>query len=204
MRVDGQTSNPDKKPDEPPNSGYKIMLRYIIIISILSATHYLDLFAQEYQIGIKLEPNNFRQGKLPDKKIFDSTLAELDYNENIIPKFFLYDLNNDKHMEWIIESSPILCGTGGCDYIIIDGKTDKIICEIFGGPIYISNSTINNYPIIYTYAHTSAFSGNYSIYVYDKIGYKMISKIELIGETVYKLFEYFKDYRKLESTSKNN
>jgi hypothetical protein len=71
------------------------------------------------------------------------------------------------------------------------------IGDFFGSLILISDQKINNYPVIQSYSHISAGSGNFTSYIYDSKKYQVVSQVYLIGESVEVLFKGFDGYRKI-------
>jgi hypothetical protein len=71
------------------------------------------------------------------------------------------------------------------------------IGNFFGGIIVISDQKINRFPVIQSYSHISAGSGNFITYIYDGKKYQVVSEVYLIGESVEELFKGFDGYRKI-------
>jgi hypothetical protein len=105
-------------------------------------------------------------------------------------KSVLIDLDGDGISEnlWVN-----LCGTGGCVYTIQRGKDRKYIGEFFGDPVIVREQKINDMPVINSYSHGSAASGDYFCYVFNGEEYVMVSKIHLLKESVENLFKKLKD-----------
>ncbi|MCA9408278.1 MAG: hypothetical protein KC733_06285 [Candidatus Omnitrophica bacterium] len=108
------------------------------------------------------------------------------------PKGFTFDLNDDGFKDYFIIPSTDFCGTGGCPYTIINGKTNLRIGEIFGSPVFIFNQKVNDFDVLHTYSHSSAQSGSYSCFVYDSTEYILVSSVYLEGNSVDELFEKYK------------
>jgi hypothetical protein len=85
-----------------------------------------------------------------------------------------------------------LCGTGGCVFTIHGGKDGKYLGEIFGDPVIVRKQKINEMPVINTYSHDSAASGDYYCYIFNGEEYVMVSEVYLLEETITNLFEKFK------------
>ena len=146
--------------------------------------------------------NSFKSQTLPMEGDIPSVLLNLEYDENMIPKVFEIDLNNDKQNEIIIQSASSLCGTGGCVYILIEGHSKTKIGELFGSPLLITDKIINNFPVIQIYNHLSAESGNYSVFVYNGKKFDKVSSVYLTGESVQILLETIKDNFRLLKSNK--
>jgi hypothetical protein len=127
--------------------------------------------------------------ELPDGSSIDSTLGYLDYQPGEPVFGLLADLNGDGTDDYVIRSSIRICGTGGCSYTLIDGKRLERRGEVFGNPIVIRQQTMNGYPVINTYSHSSADSGTYGTFVFDGDEYVLVSRVYLSGESLATLFE---------------
>lgn len=138
------------------------------------------------------------QVKLPTAGDIPNLLKQLEYGDNAVPYAFLKDLNGDGAEDFLIVSASSLCGTGGCPYVLVDGKTMRQLGEFFGSPILIADQKINNYPVIQSYSHLSAGSGNFTTYVYDGSNYQIVSQVYLAGESVEALFKSLTGYKKIE------
>ena len=104
------------------------------------------------------------------------------------------DLNNDGVDDYVFVSPPILCGTGGCLWMMIDGASKEVIGQFFGNPVFMFENQINGFPVIHTYSHSSAQSGSYNGYVFDGTSYAHVSQVFLEGESVEELFEPYSNW----------
>jgi uncharacterized protein YecT (DUF1311 family) len=100
-----------------------------------------------------------------------------------------YDLNGDGSPEYFVKSTQTLCGNGGCSYLIYNGKTLRLLGQIFGEPIYISEGKHYGFFSIMSYSHQSAGSGNWTVYEYNGREYKVTESKYLEGDDVESLFE---------------
>ncbi len=145
-----------------------------------------------------LDNSSVSQMELPAVGDIQNVLNQLGYDDNVFPYVFQKDLNGDGAADFLIVSASSLCGTGGCPYALVDGKTMRQIGDFFGSPILISDQIINNYPVIQSYSHISAWSGNFTTYIYDGKKYQVVSEVYLTGESVEELFKILIGYRKIE------
>lgn len=75
-------------------------------------------------------------------------LLDLEYSETTdTVKGIRVDLNGDGVMDYIIQSAPSLCGTGGCGYAVFDGARHKSLGEV-RGTLYFLAEKVRGYPII--------------------------------------------------------
>jgi hypothetical protein len=166
----------------------------LIIYHLISNAYAVDKKAS----GMLVDNSSMSQVTLPDSGDIPNVVDQLGYQDNA-PTFALQrDFNGDGAKDFLIVATAIQCGTGGCPYSLIDGKTMRRIGDYFGSPILISDQKINTYPVIQAYSHASAGSGNFTTYVYDGRKYQEVSNVFLIGESIEVLFKSFNDYKKVE------
>jgi len=170
-------------------------MKKIILFVFLACP--IGLTAQFQNSGIRMESGDFVEKRLPDKPAFREAMAELDYPEGVVPKIVEIDMNGDGHPECWIQGPPDACGTGGCPCIIMDGKTGRRIGSVFGSPFFVSDLKINGCAVIHAYAHAGAGSGTVSVWVFDGKAYVLVSRIDLEGASVDKLFSGFNRFRRL-------
>ncbi len=75
---------------------------------------------------------------------------ELEYGDADSIRGVLADLNGDGIVDYIIQSAPGLCGTGGCVYSIVDGAQGKTLGQVFGNPLYVRSAKTRGYLVIET------------------------------------------------------
>jgi hypothetical protein len=153
---------------------------------------------QKRPSGMLLDNSSVSQMELPAAGDIPNVLNQLEYEDHAFPHVFQKDLNGDGVADFLIVSASSLCGTGGCPYALVDGKTMRQIGDFFGSPILISDQKINHYPVIQSYSHISAWSGNFTTYIYDGKKYQVVSEVYLTGESVEELFKILNGYRKIE------
>ena len=152
---------------------------------------------QEKPSGILLDNSSMSQVRLPAAGDIPDLLDRLEYYDDAVPYVFQKDLNGDGAEDFVIVSAVGLCGTGGCPYALVDGKSMRKIGDFFGSPILISDQKINYYPVIQSYSHVSAGSGNFTTYVYDGKKYEVVSEVYLMGESIEELFKRLDGYRRI-------
>jgi len=123
--------------------------------------------------SLNFPPNSFYSGDI-DLLSYDTL------------NFIIHDLNKDNFEEYILLSG---CGNGGCVETIFNGQTKINLGQIFGEPIFVSSSWINNWPVLFTFSHQSADSGLLFFYVFDGEKYIQISRILLYEKTITKYFK---------------
>jgi hypothetical protein len=158
--------------------------------------------AEKSPAGIWLDDTSMNEVRLPASGDLPGLLDAFEYDENELPKAYLADFNGDGAVEFLVESSKRLCGTGGCLYTLIDGKTKKRIGEFFGSPILILDRKINRYPVIQSYGHLDAESGSFVTYVFDGKQYQMVSNVNVSGKSLDDLFKSFQAFRKVKAKQK--
>lgn len=99
------------------------------------------------------------------------------------------DWNRDGVPEKLVVSAESLCGTGGCNYALYDGKSGHLVGEFFGRPLFVHSRCINGWPVISMYGHSTSESGSYVGTVFDGSRYAEVFAMHLSGESVKQLFE---------------
>jgi uncharacterized protein YecT (DUF1311 family) len=139
------------------------------------------------QILYTFEPDSTRWIILPvGINLGDVDLIEgedVQKGKNAVVRF---DLNADGNPEYFIRA---LCGNGGCEYHIYDGKTLRSRGELFGSPVWICEEKHLGFYSIMTYSHQSADSGNWTTYEFNGKEYKVTKSILLEGDNVKSLFD---------------
>jgi len=155
--------------------------------------------AEKSPEGIWLDNTSMGEMKLPASGDIPDLLDEFEYDDNETPHAYVADLNGDGTKDFLVESSKRLCGTGGCLYALIDGKSRKRIGNYFGAPILILDQKINRYPVVQSYGHLSAESGSFVTYVFDGKKYQIVSNVNVSGKSLEDLFKSFQGFRKIKA-----
>lgn len=174
---------------------YTIRLATLLVVLPVSAR-------QNPPLGLWLESASMTPMKLPPSGDIPQLLGDFEYGENEVPKVFLADLNGDGTEDYLVESSHRLCGTGGCLYALIEGKTKKRIGDFFGSPILVVDQKINGYPVIQSYGHLSAESGRFVTYVFDGTQYQSVSNVYVSGKSLEELFRTLEGLRKVKAAKR--
>lgn len=120
---------------------------------------------------------------------------ELVYPQDSSPKVFLYDLNQDGSSEILIKSHESLCSSGGCLYIMIDGKSRKRLGELFGDPVIVLRGKPGqSFPDIQIYTRSGAGTGTRETFRHSSGKYRSVSSEELTGKRHGK---YLEEVRKI-------
>jgi hypothetical protein len=97
------------------------------------------------------------------------------------------DINGDGVQEYFVR---ILCGSGGCEYPIFDGRTRRFLGSVFGSEIWLLRHTSNNVPVIKSFSHVSASTGMVTRYQFRGTRYEATSSHEIPAgsetETLYR------------------
>ena len=142
------------------------------------------------QGGVRIDLSNLQMMASSDIPGITTVLDTLEYRHDVTELFGrMLDITGDGVQDYVVESAPSLCGTGGCLYALIDGVTQRGLGEIFGEMLSIHAPLINGYPVIQTYASSGARTGDYSCFVYNGDRYVMVSSVEVTGESLERLWE---------------
>lgn len=156
---------------------------------------------QKLPSGAWLDSGSMRQINLPSAGDIPSLLGDFEYLENELPRVFVFDIDGDRLDDYFVESSKRLCGTGGCLYALVDGKTKKRIGEFFGSPVLILDQKINGYPVIQSYSHINAESGNFVTYIFDGIKYQIVATVYVQGKSLEELFKGLSAFQKMKAAT---
>jgi len=173
---------------------YGIITAFIILL--IGNAHSVERKVE----GISLGRSSMTQITMPQSEDISYLLLDFEYPENEMPRGFRWDFNDDGIEDYFVESWHSLCGTGGCPYALIDGKSRKRIGTFFGAPIFVLLQKINGYPVIHSYQHGSSNSGQFTVYVFDGRKYQIVSSIELIDDSVSKLFKSYENLKPIKAS----
>ncbi len=165
----------------------------ILIVLLMSNA----LAAETRPEGIWLDYLSMSRITLPQKGDIPYLLADFEYPRNEKTNVFRYDFNRDGIEDYFVESWKSLCGTGGCPYALVDGKTKKRIGDFFGSPILLLDQRINGFPVIQSYGHLSVDSGGFTTYVFDGRKYQVVSSVYVEGKSLERLFKELEGFRKI-------
>ncbi len=110
----------------------------------------------------------------------DEICEDLEYPNGVTPQAFRYDLNGDKAYEILIQSYRTLCGTGGCEYILIDGKSKRKIGNFMGSSLAVQQKKEGQqFPDIKTYTYMGSGEGILETFTYSNGKYRSQSLVNL-------------------------
>jgi hypothetical protein len=199
--TNGSAGSPkDSTPGElslSSDKGYSMSIKRYAIVALIVLSLIGSAYAdQKKRSGVLIDNASVSRVKLPTGGDIPNLLDQLEFYDYAVPYVFQKDLNGDGVEDFLIVSAASLCGTGGCPYALVDGKSMRQVGDFFGSPILISDQKINHYPVIQSYSHIGAGSGNFTTYVYDGQKYQVVSEVYLIGESIEELFKGFDCYRR--------
>lgn len=76
--------------------------------------------------------------------------------------------------------SELLCGTGGCPYVLLDRQTGKSLGDLFGAPV-ILDQMVDGYPVLQVLSRRDAGYTGLSTYVHGGGRYVLVSHALLDG-----------------------
>ena len=111
---------------------------------------------------------------------YTSMISDLEYFEATdTVKGVRVDLNGDGVMDYIIQSAPSLCGTGGCGYAIFDGARHKSLGEVGRGTLYFLADKVRGYPTIVSVTSIGGAAAEYTTCRFNGDAYVEVSKREV-------------------------
>lgn len=141
--------------------------------------------------GIQLTSSDFKKAILPSSKNLNFIIAEQGYEDGQ-PLVFSSDINGDGVLDYIIESDYRVCGTGGCVYVLVDGKTLEKKGEFFGSPPIISDSKVSEHSRFMMLTYSEPDKATLDIYEYNKKEYVLTKSIKLQGNKLVNQLNRFK------------
>jgi hypothetical protein len=96
------------------------------------------------------------------------------------------DLNGDGVPEYFLRT---LCGNGGCEYPVFDGRTSAYLGTIFGSEIWLLHRLSHGLPIIESFSHLAAFVGTVGRYEFNGERYKEVSSRQIGDEETQLLYK---------------
>lgn len=95
------------------------------------------------------------------------------------------DLNGDGEPEYLIRT---LCGNGGCEYPIFEGRTYAYLGRVFGSEVWLLQRNSHQMAVIESYSHLAALRGTIGRYEFDGTRYREISTWEIGDEEIHLLY----------------
>ncbi|MBI5108803.1 MAG: hypothetical protein HZA62_08635 [Rhodocyclales bacterium] len=96
------------------------------------------------------------------------------------------DLNGDDVPESFL---GILCGNGGCEYPIFDGRTHAFLGSLFGSHVWLLRSRSRGLPIIETFSRLAAMRATLTRYEFNGSRYEKVSSREIGDKGTQLLFK---------------
>lgn len=122
----------------------------------------------------------------------DSLRDALGYGAGAPVSGLVVDLNRDGADDYLFQFSTDVCGSN-CQWEIVDGGGRRSLGLVGGSVMFVGGQTINGFPTMHAYGHSSADSGSWGTSVFDGREYSAVSWVWLEGEAVRRLFERLKD-----------
>jgi hypothetical protein len=72
-----------------------------------------------------------------------------------------------------------LCGNGGCEYPIFDGRTHVFLGSVFGSEVWLLQRRSHALPVIETFSHLAAMLGTIARYEFNGTRYEKVSSREI-------------------------
>ena len=120
----------------------------------------------------------------PPAAVVDLVSDELEYGEGDSLRGIQPDLNGDGSQDYVIQSASSLCGNGGCVYLVVDGRAQKVIGELLGEPLYVLPEKSEGFPDLAAYAHLSATTARYTTWRFAHGRYRKSSSRSFEGASL--------------------
>jgi hypothetical protein len=131
--------------------------------------------------GIILDSSSFKRKSLPESESIQSIMADEGFDDSK-PLIYSVDINGDGISDYIIESDQVICGTGGCIYLVIDGKTLEKKLDYLGSPPIISDHKFNGHSVILIMKYNGPDKATIDVYKFKKRKYERTKSFTLSGK----------------------
>lgn len=119
--------------------------------------------------------DDLKHKRLPQAGDVPAALSALDYEKTERPFAYVEDFNGDGVADFLLGTpNHRLCGTAGCPYLLIEGRSLKIIGDFFGTIAVLKRRT-NGFPVIQTVAKRDLAATNLHTFVFDGRAYRLVS-----------------------------
>jgi hypothetical protein len=108
----------------------------------------------------------------------DSLRAALSYDSTETVAGFLADLNRDGTLDYVFRFSSAF----------VDGQTHQALGTLGGSVLVVRQPSINGYPVIHTYGHSSVDAGYWSTAVFSGRAYTSLGIVYVQGPSQEELF----------------
>lgn len=111
----------------------------------------------------------------------DAVQVDLGYMNEKPGKFMgaRRNLNNDGKPEYILRSTEVLCGSGGCPFAIFDGATLGFKGMFFGNTLAETGSVTAGWKVLETFTTAGAGIVNYDVFVMSGTKYKSVAQLTI-------------------------
>lgn len=150
------------------------------------------LASESAQSGYMVNTSTLNVSPLPDDEAFFPVYGDLDASPGEPIRGVKIDLNSDGTDDFIWVSDQLMCGTGGCVIVLVDGKSKAKIAEFLDFSFVIFDKTQNGYKEIATLDYSDADNAFLDIYVFRQDGYVFIKKEPISAVSIEKNFKVLK------------
>ncbi|HTM31389.1 MAG TPA: hypothetical protein VL263_08795 [Vicinamibacterales bacterium] len=133
---------------------------------------------------------------LPTSIDLDALDLDYDDRESVLGRTVV--LNDDAIADFFVRAAPALCGaTGNCPFVIIDGRSGRLLGRIGGNSIVVSERRVNAYPVLETWWSISGETGEHSTYEFDGRAYELTARETLSSARRQRLIEEWRELPRL-------
>lgn len=130
------------------------------------------------------------QWMTPRDEFFDAPGIDLDTGQGdgklLTDRF---DLNGDGAPEYFLRT---LCGNGGCEFPIFDGRTYAYLGSVFGSEVWLLHRRSQGLPVIEAFSHLAAMLGSIGRYEFNGARYEAVSSRQIGDEETQQLYKRLK------------
>lgn len=142
--------------------------------------------ASSEQILIRFNYND-GQWLAPHDEFFSADV-DLDADQDKDGRLFTvrFDLNGDGAPEYFLRT---LCGNGGCEYPIFDGRTYAYLGSVFGSEVWLLRRRSHALPAIEAFSHLAAMKGTIGRYEFNGARYEEVSSQDIGDNETQQLYK---------------
>jgi hypothetical protein len=93
------------------------------------------------------------------------------------------DLDGDGAPDYFVQNAST-CGKGGCPYAVFDGRSKRLLGEVFGSEVWVLRERSNGMAILESFSYVSAYHGVVVRYQFNGSSYKDVFSRDIYGEEI--------------------
>lgn len=135
--------------------------------------------------GRILRFEDFLPTPIPSGVAMADTLGYLEYPEGAseMRALSVAGADADSRLLIVAPHSELLCGTGGCPYVVLDAQANKNLGEFFGS-LVVLDRLVDRHPVLQVLSRRDSEYTGLSTHVYADSNYVLVSHALLDGKAI--------------------